>query len=350
MSPKTGGSGETGKDEGVMNVHVPESRVELGRSLVRALDNTGILVLYQDPDLKVVWARNIPDSWARRDLSGLTDVQFLPEEEASRVVSAKRETLASGDPTSLEVRVQAPAGPRWFKFWIDADRHGDDGPVGVVTTAVDITDQKQREQTLKALLREVSHRSKNLLAIIQSVATQTGRYSGTIDTFLSRFRGRLQSLASSQDIVTSTNWRGADLRELALSQVSRYSSDPARSIRIDGASPFLNPNAALHIGLALHELAVNSVTSGALSRNEHPVELSARILRTGDQAGPDGGLELVWNERLPAGVEALKEKRFGSVALERVVPASLNGQATLDAGDGRLTYRLVIPAGSFEHE
>lgn len=349
MSPETGGSGDKGKGEGVMNVHVPESRVELGRSLVRALDNTGISVLYQDLDLRVVWARNIPDSWARRDLTGLTDVQFLPEPEAVRVVAAKRETLASGQQRTLEVRIHDSTGPRWFKFWVDADRHGEEDPVGIVTTAVDITEQKQREQALKALLREVSHRSKNLLAIIQSVATQTGRYSGTIDTFLARFRGRLQSLASSQDIVTSTNWRGADLHELALSQVSRYSSDPSRSIRIRGASPFLNPNAALHIGLALHELAMNSVTHGALSRNEHPVDLSARVLSAADTGTP-GGLELVWSEQLPAGVEALKEKRFGSVALERVVPASLDGEATLVSENGSLTYRLVVPAGSFEHE
>ena len=93
---------------------------------------------------------------------------------------------------------------------------------GIVTTAVETTEQKRREQTLRVLLREVSHRSRNLLAIIQSIATQTGRYSSTIDGFLSGFRGRLQSLASSQDLVTSSNWRGADLGDLLLGQVSRY--------------------------------------------------------------------------------------------------------------------------------
>lgn len=104
------------------------------------------------------------------------------------------------------------------------------------------------------MLREVSHRSKNLLAIIQSIATQTGRYSGTIEGFLVRFRGRLQSMASSQDLVTSSNWRGANLHELVMGQVARYSADPSRAIRFAGTQPFLNPNAALHVGLALHNL------------------------------------------------------------------------------------------------
>ena len=120
---------------------------------------------------------------------------------------------------------------------------------------------------MRALLREVSHRSKNLLAIIQSIATQTGRYSGTIDSFLSRFRGRLQSLASSQDLVTSSNWRGADLRELVLGQVGRYVADPTRAHAASKAPiPISIPMRRLHIGLALHELAVNSVSYGALSK------------------------------------------------------------------------------------
>src|SRR5690606_21112573 len=105
---------------------------------------------------------------------------------------------------------------------------------GVVTTIVEITERKHREQTLRTLLREVSHRSKNLLAIIQSIATQTGRYSSGIDSFLDRFRGRLQSLASSQDLVTSSNWRGAMLHELVDGQVSRFLGEADTAVRLDG--------------------------------------------------------------------------------------------------------------------
>ena len=198
----------------------------------------------------------------------------------------------------------------------------------MITTAIDVTDRKRREQTLRALLREVSHRSKNLLAIIQSIATQTGRYSDSIDSFLSRFRGRLQSLSSSQDLVTSSNWRGADLRELVTGQVGRYVADPVRHIRIEGANPYLNPNAALHIGLALHELAVNSVSYGALSKPDGFVTIRAEI-----DDGP--ALNLTWREAISQRKATAAEKRFGSVALERVVPASLNGSATLTIGDGR---------------
>jgi two-component sensor histidine kinase len=322
---------------------MPEGNLELSRSLLRALRHTGISLIYQDPSLHVIWAQNVPVSWSDRDLTGMTDFEFLPDGEASRLVTAKKAVRMTGKSESLEIRVPDGDGVSWYEVSVDADKSADGAVNGVITTAIDVTDRRRREQTLRALLREMSHRSKNLLAIIQSIATQTGRYSGTIDGFLSRFRGRLQSLASSQDLVTSSNWRGADLHELVLGQVGRYVTDPARHLRIEGANPYLNPNAALHIGLALHELAVNSVSYGALSKMNGFVTIAA-------ETGDGGSFDLGWREAIPPHGKATGEKRFGSVALERVVPAALNGSAKLTIGDNELEYRLTIPTGSVELE
>ncbi|UCI08715.1 sensor histidine kinase [Mesorhizobium sp. B1-1-8] len=327
-------------EEEVIAMHPAESGMQLGRALLHALHNAGISVLYQDREMKTVWARNMRAPWAS-DTANEKDL--LPPGQAERINNAKRKVVESGQADRLELSIPASNGVRWFHVWIDADR-GDAGDVqGVVTTMVETTEQKHREQTLKTLLREVSHRSKNLLAIIQSIATQTGRYSETLGDFLTRFRGRLQSLASSQDLVTSSNWRGAALHELVSGQVGRYSADPKRSLRFEGENPYLNPNAALHIGLAVHELAVNSVSYGALSRPDGHVEVRAR-LETAAAEAP--GLSLTWSETIGAGQR--NKKRFGSVALERVVPTSLNGTATLDIRANRLEYRLMVPHGNFE--
>jgi two-component sensor histidine kinase len=326
---------------GDLDMNLPDGNFELNRSLLRALRHTGISLIYQDPSLRVLWAQNIPKSWIDKDLTGLTDFEFLPEAEAGRVVAAKKAVQQSGQPESLEIGIPDGNGMCWYEISVDADKAADGVVNGVITTAVDVTERKRREQTLRALLREVSHRSKNLLAIIQSIATQTGRYSGTIEGFLSRFRGRLQSLASSQDLVTSSNWRGADLRELALGQVGRYVADPAQHLDIEGVNPYLNPNAALHIGLALHELAVNSVSYGALSKVKGVVTITAVL-------GEDGSFTLGWRETIPPHGTEIGERRFGSVALERVVPAALNGSAKLTIGATELEYSLAIPAGGFE--
>ncbi|MET0600126.1 MAG: HWE histidine kinase domain-containing protein [Mesorhizobium sp.] len=328
-----------------MTVHVAAMDGDAGYSLLKALRHTGVTVLYQDSDLKVVWAHNLPAAWSGEDVAGLTDADFLPREAAERMAAAKLTVLSSGRKQTLEIRVSAQDGVRWFDVWIDADRGSDgDGTRGLITTAVETTEQKRREQTLRALLREVSHRSKNLLAIIQSVATQTGRYTDTLDGFLERFRGRLQSLASSQDLVTMSNWRGADLRELVMGQVGRYSADPGRAVRISGANPYLNPNAALHIGLALHELAINSMTFGALSKPDGVVDISAS-LQTPD--APPAGLVLDWSESIEPQPDISPEKRFGSVALERVVPAALNGKGQFRVGRDKISYTLLVPHGNF---
>ena len=320
-----------------------EADLQLGRALLHALRNAGISVLYQDPNLETVWARNMAAPWATVTDTGLQN--NLPRSQSERLDAARRNVIATGDPERLELSLSSEDGVRWFHVWIDADRGADGSVQGVVTTKLEITEQRRREQTLKTLLREVSHRSKNLLAIIQSIASQTGRYSDGIADFLIRFRGRLQSLASSQDLVTSSNWRGAELHELISGQVSRYASDPARSLRFKGANPYLNPNAALHIGLAMHELAVNSVSYGALSRSGGFVEVTARLAD-----GNDGkqALSVVWSEDFSSRDKRPSQKRFGSVALERVVPTSLNGTAELHIADGRLEYRLVVPHGNFE--
>lgn len=292
--------------------------------------------------MKTVWARNMRAPWVSNEAEGNG---ILSMAQADRIGAAKRDVVATGDPQRLEISVPVENGVRWFQVWIDADR-GDDGDVhGVVTTMVETTEQKRREQTLTTLLREVSHRSKNLLAIIQSIATQTGRYSDGIGDFLTRFRGRLQSLASSQDLVTSSNWRGAALHELVASQVGRYGINPAQSLRFRGANPYLNPNAALHIGLAMHELAVNSVSYGALSRPDGFVEVTADLNAA---ASGEVALSLTWAETTGTSGDGVGQRRFGSVALERVVPASLNGSANLDIGGGRLEYHLVVPHSNFE--
>lgn len=319
--------------------------VEAGTGILRALRNTGITVFYQNLDLAVVWGHNVPASWAGGDVVGRTDPDFLPVHSIERIAAAKRAVLSTGNSDKLEFR-DADGGDRWYDMWIDADT-SDDGHVrGVVTTVVEVTDRKHREQTLRTLLREVSHRSKNLLAIIQSIATQTGRYSSTIDTFLTRFRGRLQSLSSSQDLVTSSNWRGAMLGELIEGQVTRFRGEADDGVRFQGVDVYLNPNAALHVGLALHELVVNSMSHGALSRARGHVNLTSSLENDAEGAPK---LVLEWSERTDT-PDGQAEKRFGSVALERVVPLSLDGTAIFEMHDGQLDYRLEVPSENFEIE
>jgi two-component sensor histidine kinase len=350
MNSETGGKNEKDWKAGEDGTRVRSAEPQAEFGMLRALGNAAVSVFYQNSDLRVVWAQNVPSGWGSID--GKLDSDFLPRQAAAPVIAAKRAVLRRGGSNRLEINIPGTPGERedqWFDIWIDADADPDGAVRGIVTTAVETTEQKRREQTLRVLLREVSHRSRNLLAIIQSIASQTGRYSSTVDGFLARFRGRLQSLASSQDLVTSSNWRGADLGDLVLGQVSRYNSTPQAAVRLEGERPWLTPNAALHVGLALHELVANSVSYGALSKRGGSVTLSAELL-----PNPDGqpSLSLTWRETIDSSGQALdqdlREKKFGSVALERIVPASLDGSASLKFANGSLEYTLVVPSGNFK--
>ncbi len=304
-----------------------------------ALAHAGIAVFIEDGSHRYVWARHTPRAWSSESLIGKVDADFLPPEVAAALAVPKAEIRAGGPGCRLELEIGSAEGSCWYDVWLDACEDGAGGR-GILTTAVETTEQRQREQTLRTLLREVSHRSKNLLAIIQSIASQTGRYTDSINEFLTRFRGRLQSLSSSQDLVTSSNWRGADLAQLVRDQVARYCADPAINLRLVGRSPYLTPNAALHLGLALHELAVNSVSYGALSSPDGHVQVSVAPVG-------DGEMEFEWREDLGSVPINSDRKRFGTVALERIVPASLDSTSSLTAEGGQLIYRLVLPSDSF---
>lgn len=322
----------------------PDAAQPLLAGLLRGLSNTGVSVLYCGLDLRFRWAENLSPTWSRGDIVGLALGDFLPAEPATALKRAQQTAVASGKRQILSVCLPDTVESRWFSVWIDPLADADGALDGLIVTVLDVTEQKWRETTLRALLREVAHRSKNMLAMVQSIANQTGRHSDTIETFMLRFRGRIQSLATTQDLVTSSNWRGADLANLVHDQVGRYVSDPVRAVRFEGDRPYLNPNASIHIGLALHELVVNSVSFGALSRSDGAVSVEARL-----SAGlPEPSLVLTWSEPISIGSQEIGRKRFGSVALERIVPASLNGEAMLSISSEQLVYRLTIPAGNFE--
>src|SRR5690606_22237425 len=131
---------------------------QLGVALLHALRNAGVSVVYQDNELRTVWARNMAAPWA---LPGSVEGEtILTPAQQQRITDARRDAIVSGRADRFELAATAEDDPRWFEVWIDPD-YSDDGPVrGVITTKVETTERKHREQSLRALLREVSHRSK----------------------------------------------------------------------------------------------------------------------------------------------------------------------------------------------
>lgn len=309
-----------------------------------ALRGQGISVLHQGTDARYDIVENLPSSWPTANIMGKTDAETLPVDIPIGFADAIAAIRDTGEADNFDFELQQGLSRRQFEVTLSADPSPAGHPYATTIVLIDVTDSRSREVAMTNLLREVSHRSKNLLAIVQSVAMQTAHNSDGIHDFLDKFRGRLQALSSTQDMVTESEWRGTYLQSLVTAQLSRVGPAIA-NLRLTGVNPLLTPNASLHIGLAMHELAANAVIHGALSSETGGhVWVDARF--EGGNGTP-AQLVIEWQE---TGIDATRPhtRRFGSMVLERIVPLSVGGTAQYSLQEDRVSYRLTVPADQFE--
>ncbi|MGA7327323.1 MAG: HWE histidine kinase domain-containing protein, partial [Rhodomicrobium sp.] len=203
---------------------------------------------------------------------------------------------------------------------------------------VDINERERHEMQVNLLLREVNHRSKNMLAVVQAIARQT--IAADPDDFIKRFAERIQALAASQDLLIKNEWRGVDLHELARSQLGHFKDLVDKRVELRGPPLLISASAAQTIGVALHELATNAGKYGALSDDSGCVEVSWSL------EPKEGGAKtfvISWRERGGPAVTAPSQAGFGSIVLCRVAKESLDAQVELDYASTGLVWRLQCP-------
>jgi two-component sensor histidine kinase len=227
-----------------------------------------------------------------------------------------------------------------------------DGATFVVASILDISVRRQAEQRVQFVMRELTHRSKNLLAVIQAIARQAAASSPDIDAFQRDFAHRLRGLARSHDLLVASNWEGAPIGDLVHSQLAFLGRTDQARVQVEGKSMILTPEAAQNFGLALHELATNAVKHGALSTPAGGVAISWAVRRE-----PDGEERLLFTWRESGGVTARPPNRrgFGHVVLEEIVPGMFGGAATLAFAPEGVAWTLDValdrvssPAGASE--
>jgi PAS domain S-box-containing protein len=162
-----------------------------------ALRGSQVTVYTQDRDLRYTSISNPMLGRSIEDFLGHTDAEILKSDSSSAMIAVKREVLASGEAKRAEVPLEDAPGIRWHDLHIEPLRNEAGEVVGLTCASVDVTERKEGEAHLRLLLRELTHRSKNLLAVIQSMARQTARHTGSVESFLTQFGARLQALAAS---------------------------------------------------------------------------------------------------------------------------------------------------------
>jgi two-component sensor histidine kinase len=201
---------------------------------------------------------------------------------------------------------------------------------------VDLTERRRAEQHMRLVMRELTHRSKNLLAVIQAMARKTASTATDLDQFGRDFSSRLRAIAAAHDLLVMESWSGAELRSLLAATLAQSVDPEAPEITMEGPPLKLSPDSAQTLALAFHELTMNAARHGALSVP------GGRVSVTWDRTGDE--VRLCWREEGGPPVTAPNRSGFGRVLLEQLVGASLGGTVALDFGPGGLECRIEFTA------
>ena len=201
----------------------------------------------------------------------------------------------------------------------------------------------QREERLRFIARELSHRTKNQLAVIQAIANQIGSRSVSLKDFQTQFTQRLQGLSRSLDLLVEEDGRGAWIADLVRNQLDPFGEVDGVRITATGPAAFLNADAAQNIGLALHELATNAIKHGALSVPKGSVTVHWEL---GPGEAGQTCFRLIWRERNGPKVMPLTRRGFGHVVLQRLTGQALHGKVSHEFAASGVSWALETTAAA----
>lgn len=201
----------------------------------------------------------------------------------------------------------------------------------------DVTERHEAEALRQTLIRELNHRVKNVLAMVQSIGSLTLRQSASLEEFKLAFGGRLQSLARVHDLLVRENWSGADLNLLVRRTLEPHGMQDR--IRIAGPSVDLMPEAGVAMAMVLNELATNAVKYGALSNEGGQIETTWQ-----QDSRPEGEwVHLRWLESGGPPITPPSRRGFGSNLIARSIEHQLSGTVTMDFHPAGLHCEIAFP-------
>jgi PAS domain S-box-containing protein len=262
----------------------------------------------------------------------------LHPDDRERTDRAIRACLESGGQTDYDIEYRTLCPDETVR-WIHAKgnvafAHGK--PVRMAGLALDITERKEREEREHLLVREMNHRVKNILTVVDAIANRTA--TGNPEDFAKRFSERIRALSANQDLLFQNEWKGVDVEDLVRAQLSHFADLIGSRILVNGPKVRLNTVGAQAIGLALHELATNASKYGALSVDRGRVDVCWDF--------NDNGFTMSWTECEGPSVSAPKRRGFGTTVIERMAKSSLDGTVDLDYASSGVTWRLTCPVGN----
>jgi two-component system CheB/CheR fusion protein len=205
-------------------------------------------------------------------------------------------------------------------------------------TATDVHELLRLQDRQQVLLHELQHRVRNILAVVRSVAQRTSRSADSVETYSHVLTGRINAMARTHNVLTSSPEATLDLHKLIRSELEATSSEVDKQLSITGPEITLAGKAAESLGLAMHELATNAVKYGALSTGNGHISVNWAI----DGSRQKPALVLTWRES-KVDITPPIRRGFGSELIERVVPYDFGGTGKLEFTADGLLCVLNLP-------
>jgi PAS domain S-box-containing protein len=261
------------------------------------------------------------------------NIAALVHPEDAMLLRAHVQRVSMGERTrQIEFRVKRPTGElRWCTGTAAASVDAAGRVVRISGVTIDVTDRKETEARQVLLAREVDHRARNAIAVIQSIIRLTRAKS--VDEYVHAVEGRIRALARAHTLLSDSRWRGAHLGTLAAEELAPYRSGD--KIEIKGPDISLLPGTAQGIALALHELATNAAKHGALSSMKGRVSLTWQI--------QCDTLTLHWKEDGGPKIKGPSERSFGLKVIRASIEQQLGGKTKFDWDSNGLRCDLSIP-------
>lgn len=259
-----------------------------------------------------------------------------------------RDRIIAGELGRFEVVRKTGSGElRDIAVSAAAVRSEDGAVVSILGIHRDITEEKATREHLAFITRELSHRSKNLLAIVLAIERQTARSAGSIDAFHERFAARLRAMEASLDLLAGRNWERVSLASLVRSQLSVFAEDGDDRLLIEGPDVMLDTPAVEAVGMSLHELATNAMKHGALGPAGGGIRLSWRVDGGAGGRGAGPSLAIRWEESSPAIAGPPERTGFGHLVVTRLTERKLGAEVGIEFRPGRLSWQAVLPQNHF---
>jgi PAS domain S-box-containing protein len=273
---------------------------------------------------------------------GRSVAEIVPD-LADTAIPMLRQVFESGEPLqNVEIQGETPKSPGTTRFWVEdfyplKTEAGDVWAVGIIVR--DVTRRRSAEAQREMLLAELEHRVKNTLASVMSIATHTLEDGRTLDGAREAFLGRLQALSHAHDLLAECNWRGADLAQVVRRTLTPYAAVDGSRGTVGGPQVFLQPRAALTLGMIVHELATNAAKYGSLSIPAGRLD----VTWSSETLSGESIVQLIWSERGGPPVSPPTRSGFGRMLIERGLKHDLGGSAQLEFRAEGLLCALSVP-------